>query len=152
MTLKFYLLKFESARQKMIDMGANPFILEYKGQSQYDFYKLGTFGLKNLPSVKSIYFSVRSFETGNLPHPWTYTSGVYPGFYSQVVGFGGEGIVIQGKWAGIKAAFKFVQLRNQKISNDATESLNGLYDKLSQMIEMDTTSGSKILNLLGHFR
>ena len=87
-----------------------------------------------------------------VPSVLNLASGVYPGFYSQVVGFGGEGIVIQGKWGGIKAAFKFVQLRNQKISNDGAESLNGLYDKLSQMTEMDTTSGSKILNLLGHFR
>ena len=136
----------------MIDMGVNPFILNHVGQSNYDFYKLASFGLKNLPSVKSIYFSVRSFETGSLLHPWTYTSGVYPGCYSKVVGLGGEGIVIQGKWASIKAAYKFVPLRNQKLTTHANEALTDLYDKLSQMIEMDATKGSKILNLLGHFR
>ena len=133
-------------------MGANPFILNHVGQSDYDFYKLGNFGLKNLPSVKSIYFPVRSFETGSLLHPWTYTSGVYPGCYTKVVGYGGEGIVIQGKWAGIKAAFKFVPLRSQKLANHALEALTDLYDKLSQMIEMDATEGSEILKLLGHYR
>ena len=134
-------------------MGVNPFILNLEGRSLYDLCKLGTFDLKNLPLIKSIYFPVRSFETGSLSHPWTYTSGVYPGCYSKVVGFGGEARkVIQGKWGGKKAAFKFVPLQSQKLVNNASEAINELYDKLSQMIEMDTTSGSKILNLLGHFR
>ena len=86
----------------------------------------------------------------SLLHPWTYTSGVYPGCYSKVVGYGGEAIVIQGKWAGTKAAFKFVPLGNQKLTKYANEALTDLYDKLSQMIEMDATEGSKILKLLGH--
>ena len=133
-------------------MGANPFVLNYENQSDYDRFELGNFALKNLPSVKSIYFPVRSFETGSLPYPWNYTYGVYPGFYSQVVGVGGEGKVIQGKWGGVKAAFKFVRLKRQKLTTYTVDALNDLYDKLSQMIEMETASGSKILNLLGHFR
>ena len=136
----------------MIDMGANPFVLDFMNQSPCTKGQLENVDLEHLCTVKSIYFPVRPFESGGLPYSWNYTSGVYPGWYSHVVGVGGEGVVVQGKWGGAKAAFKFVRLRNQKFARFTHEGLNNLYDKISQMIEMDTTSGSKILKLLGHFR
>ena len=79
---------------------------------QFNSYSLGS--LSNVPTIKSIYFPIKSFSSGNLASPFHYENGVYPGQFCQVIGKGAEGIVIQGVWGNEKAAYKFVKVRDQK--------------------------------------
>ena len=120
----------------------------YDGVSQHDKYSLGALS----PNVESIFFPIKSFPSGNLPRPFHYTNGVYPGQFGRVIGKGGEGIVIEGKWDNKRAAFKFVQVRDQKFKNFVSDALADMNARLREMIEMETINGSNILKLMGHFR
>ena len=68
---------------------------------------------------KSVFFSIEPQIcdceqkcAGDLPYKWTYKNGVFPGHFDHVVGKGGEGVVIQGKWHGKDAAFKFSPVKH----------------------------------------
>ena len=57
----------------MIDKGANPFVVNYDGETWAD----ETRGLSNLPTQKSVYFTIRPLEgdsagKSNFPDPWFY--------------------------------------------------------------------------------
>ena len=52
--------------------------------------------------------------SGDLPYKWTYKNGVFPGNFESVLGKGGEGVVIQGRWHGKDAAFKFTPVKHTK--------------------------------------
>ena len=61
---------------------------------------------------------------------------------------GAAGIVINGEWFEKKAAFKFVEIGNQKVAG----SLKTLNEKISEMISGQSTVGSQIVPLYGHYR
>ena len=44
----------------MIDKGANPFVVDYDGNTLFEIFEL--YHLSNLPSQKSVYFTTRAFE------------------------------------------------------------------------------------------
>ena len=134
----------------MIDLGANPHIRNASGESYYDNFGLSN--LNNLPSVKSVFFSIKKFSTGNVGEPWYYTTGVYDGKFGQLVGKGGEGIVIQGEWNGQPAAYKFVAMKGLKLNQIWGHNMEDMEGRLKEMTEMMATSGDAILPFKAHFR
>ena len=139
----------------MIDKGVNPYVVYYSGHSEFDKYNLGY--LSNLPPQKSIYFTTRSiFDdfTGqtNFLDPWFYKTSIFDGKFNSVIGKGASGKVLSGEWCGKKAAFKFVDIGAQKFRAYVSDSLKILNEKLSEMISIEETKGSKILTFYGHYR
>ena len=139
----------------MIDKGANPFVVDYNRET----WAVETLSLSGLPRQKSVYFTTQPFpdrfkRISQFSDPWFYKTGVFDGKFGSVIGQGAAGTVIKGEWFGRKAAFKFVEIGNQKIPDsksvvDALKSLNG---KLSEMITIQSTFGSKIVSFYGHYR
>ena len=139
----------------MIDKEANPFVVDFNGFTQFQLLSLGH--LSNLPSKKSVFFTTRSFEGGfeqkiSFQEPWFYRNGVLDGKFGLLIGQGATGSVISGEWFGKKAAFKFVEVGKQKFQAETKDSLETLDDKLSEMISIQSTTGSKIVNFYGHYR
>ena len=133
----------------MIDRGANPYVRNHYDESEYEFYSLGSL---SVDPCQSIYFPIKPFPNGNLPTPFHYKTGVYPGQYVKVIGKGAEGIVIEGTWDNEKAAFKFVQVRDQKYNFTVRDNLADMNTRVREMIVMDSVTGSNILKFNGHFR
>ena len=134
----------------MIDRGANPFVEFSERKPNFDQYCLSY--LKNLPSIKSVFFSVKNFPNSNLPEPWHYTTGVYKGNYGKVVGKGGEGTVIEGDWNGKSVAFKFVKTKGLKFNFKYDDHMKDMTKRVTEMTEMMATKGDMILPFLAHFR
>ena len=140
----------------MTDRGANPFVVAYAGQTQFDYFKLFAY-LSNLPSQKSVYFTTRplpdEFQRQNkFPDPWFYTTGVFDGKFDTLIGQGASGTILSGEWFGKKAAFKFVDIGAQKFQADSGDALKALNEKLLEMISIQSIKGSKIVSLYGHYR
>ena len=133
----------------MIDLGANPHIRNAKGKTQFDIF--GSFNLVRVPSVKSAFFPVKNFPTGNLGDSWCYTTGVYKGEFERVIGKGGEGTVIQGRWSGRPAAYKFVEMKGLKYTN-YHDAMADITERLNEMTEMMATPGNAILPFEAHYR
>ena len=139
----------------MIDRGANPFVVTYGGSTQFDIFNLGH--LSNLPSKKSIYFLTRPLpdefkQQKEFPNPWFYKTGIFNGNFNSLIGQGAAGTVVSGEWFGKKAAFKFVEIGTQKYQETIKDSLKTLNEKLSEMISIQSTVGSKIVTFYGHYR
>ena len=134
----------------MINRGANPHVKYHNGISEYERWSLDS--LSNLPTIESIFYPIKSFSSGNLPKPFNYETGVYPGKYGRIIGRGGEGTVIQGEWGNEPCAFKFVEIKNQQLHGSVSEALADMNTRLREMIEMETISGSSILKLESHYR
>ena len=137
----------------MIDKGANPFIVEYSGTSR----AYQTRHLSNLPTQKSAYFITRPLASDDeskaaFLDPWFYQTGVFDGKFHSMIGQGASGTVISGEWFGKKAAFKFVEIGVQKLDEYVVEALKKLDEKLSEMISIQSTVGSKIVSFYGHYR
>ena len=137
----------------MIDRGANLFVVDNGGNTWAD----ETRKLSNLPCQKSIYFTTRplpdEFKQQNEFHdPWFYTTGIFDGKYNSVIGQGAAGTVVSGEWFGKQAAFKFVEIGAQKFQKEVSDSLKTLDEKLSEMISIQSTVGSKIVSFYGHYR
>ena len=136
----------------MLDRGANPYIRDAKGGTNFDRY--GLFNLNNLPSVKSAFFTTKEHPIGDHLEPWCYTPGVYDGKFSKVIGKGGEATVIRGEFNG-PAAYKFVEMKGLNLHEDYD---NNTADMAERLREMDTqsklmeTPGDAILPLEAHFR
>ena len=84
--------------------------------------------------------------------PWFYKNGVFDGKFDSVIGKGAAGTVIGGEWFGKKAAFKFVEIGPQESPGTVEGGLVTLEEKLSEMISIQSTVGSKILSYYGHYR
>ena len=139
----------------MIARGANPFVVTYGGNTQFDMANLDY--LSNLPSQKSVYFTTRPLldehkEQNEFQRPWFYKTGVFNGKFDCAIGKGAAGTVIRGAWFGKKAAFKFVEIRNQKLPDFVEDGLKTLDEKLSEMTSIQSTVGSKIVSFYGHYR
>ena len=144
----------------MIDRGANPHIIDGKGEAQYDLFDFSK--LENVPSIKSVFFPIKNFTASNLGDPGCYTTGVYDGKFGQVIGKGGEGTVIQGEFNGRPAAFKFVQVKGLKMNLEEYRALGAnvklddvvadVNERLKEMTEMMATPGQAILPFEAHFR
>ena len=144
----------------MIIRGANPSIVSYDGRTSYRIFSLDH--LSNLPSQKSVYFSTRPFpddfkQQNEFPDPWFYKTGVFDGKCDSLIGQGAAGTVISGEWFGKKAAFKFVEIKFVDIgieesTKNMTDNLHRLDKKLSEMISIQSTVGSKIVSFYGHYR
>ena len=109
--------------------------------------------------MKSIFFTVKSFScrcatqcAGDLSNEWFYQNGVYPGHFGQVIGSGGEGVVLSGFWHGEEAAFKFVPVEAQQFLENIKDGLEDLATRLNEMITLQAMTGSSILQILGHYR
>ena len=134
----------------IIDLGANPYIRDVDGDTEYDNYDLSN--LNNLPSIKSVFFSIKNFASGNIGEPWCYTTGVYDGKFGRVIGKGGEGTVIEGEFNGQPAAFKFVQMKGLRLNKKYDENMKDMNERLKEMTEMMATPGNSILPFQAHFR
>ena len=108
-----------------------------------------------MPPIKSVYFSVQADENCKLDlnEPWFYRTGVFPGNFDRVVGYGSTGIVLHGIFKGIEAAFKFVEVeKHQKLPTYIHESVNQLNKKLNEMQAIQKTKGERKIAFFGHFR
>ena len=136
----------------MLDRGANPYIRDAKGETNFDRY--GLFNMDNLPCVKSAFFTTKEHPIGDHSEPWCYTSGVYDGEFSKVIGKGGEATVIRGEFNG-PAAYKFVEMKGLNLHENYD---NNTADMVERLMEMDTqsklmeTPGDAILPLEAHYR
>ena len=136
----------------MIDKGVNPYIMKWNGGTQYDIHSLSSSNLINLPKLKSVYFPIVDFNNKELLVLWQYKTGVFPGKFNRLIGSGGEGYVLEGEWDNIEAAFKFVGVEKQKPKTFVHETLDDLEKELGEMKTMQTTIGTAIMPLIGHFR
>ena len=136
----------------MLDKGANPFIKNYNGNTEFDDRSLSSSNLANLPNEKSIFFPIADFGNKSLLGPWQYLIGVFPGKFNRLIGSGGEGHVVQGVWNSIMAAFKWVPVGKQVEKTSINAVLADMENKLSELRTMQTTIGSSIIPLIGHFR
>ena len=134
----------------MINRGANPHVRSPSDTSDYEYRWLGS--LSGVSNVQSIYYPIKPFQGGNLPKPFNYRTGVYPGKFVKKIGKGAEGIVIQGFWGKEEAAFKFVQVRNQKFKEKVGDNLADMNARVREMIEMKSVTEANILKFYGHFR
>ena len=139
----------------MIDKGANPFVVDYYGNTCFEINNLGH--LSNLPTKKSIFFKTLPFpveleDKADFPEPWFYRTGVFDGKFRSVIGQGSSGMVIKGEWYGKKAAFKFVEVGNQTFQKYTGDAIKSLEEKLSEMITISALVGTKIVSFYGHFR
>ena len=139
----------------MIDKGANPFIVGYGGETEFEIHNLAN--LSNLPTQKSVFFTTRPLEGNDGSNvdfldPWFYRTGVFDGKFGSVIGQGASGIVISGQWYGKKAAFKFVEIGTQKFQAENRDALKSLDEQLSEMSSIQATKGSKIVSFFGHYR
>ena len=92
-----------------------------------------------MPSIESIFFPIKSFPSGNLASPFHYENRVYPGKFCQVIG-------------NKKAAYKFLEVRDQKFIEKVKDNLADMNARVREMIEMESITGSNILKFNGHFR
>ena len=136
----------------MLDQGANPFVKRYDGQTEFDIRSLSSSNLINLPAKMSIFFPIVDFGNSTLLGPWQYLTGVFPGNFNRLIGSGGEGHVVEGTWNNIKTAFKWVLVGKQEKKTYMIERIADMEKKLSGMRTMQTTTGSSIMPIMGHFR
>ena len=108
--------------------------------------------LNNVPTIKSVFYPIKNFPNGSLGDSWCYTTGVYDGQYRQVIGKGGEGIVICGEWNERPVAYKFVEMKGLKWSTKYDASMVDMNQRLKEMTEMMETPGDSILPFEAHFR
>ena len=123
----------------MIDSGANPFIVDFEGNTQFDKWSFSGFTIPLLP--KSVYFSIYPDESypSDIQRAWYYSNGVFPGNFDELIGKGGEGYVVSGKWMGVDAAFKFAEIRDLEM-------------RLTQISALKAIKSPCIVVQLGHFR
>ena len=139
----------------MIDKGANPFVVGYDGDTEFNLRDLGH--SSNLPSQKSVYFTTRPFEgefkdNTSFLEPWFYQNGVFDGKFDSLIGQGASGTVISGEWCGKKAAFKFIEVRTQGNPKYATDAVKTLNESLREMTSIQSTAGLNIVSFYGHYR
>ena len=136
----------------MIDKGANPFIVDYAGNTKFESLNLQY--LSNLPTEKSVYFTTRPFEVSPsyFPDPWFYRTGIFDGKFDSEIGQGASGKVLSGVWLDKKAAFKFVEVGSQTFQGKVKDNLKILNKQLSEMKAIQATEGSKIVSFYGHYR
>ena len=136
----------------MIYKGANPYVIDAKGESNYRKFNLANqnLTLDSKSDTKSVFYPIKTF--GNLGEPWCYTTGVFDGKFGRVVGKGGEGIVIKGEWKNEPAAYKFVQIKKIRFADNYEKSMADMSERLKEMTEMTTTPGDSILPFRAHFR
>ena len=60
--------------------------------------------------------------------------------------------VVSGYWHGEEAAFKFIPVRKQQYQAKTSDGLADLATRLNEMLTMQSTRGSCILKILGHYR
>ena len=53
---------------------------------------------------------------------------------------------------GFDAAYKFVEIRSQKIQNKVSDALKDLKKRLMEINSLKAVKGSRILEECGHFR
>ena len=136
----------------MLDNGVNPFIVDFYGNTQSDYFELSHLTISKMP--KSVYFSIYPDESypSELQQAWYYSSGVFPGKYGELIGKGSEGHVVDGKWMERNVAFKFVEMKNQKFQNIVSDGLKDLKRRLTELNALKAIKGSCILQEYGHFQ
>ena len=136
----------------MIDSGVNPYIVDHNGKTEYNRCSLSHLTIPEIP--KSVYFSIYPDETypSELRKPWYYTRGSFPGDFKQIIGKGSEGFVVSGTWMGLNAAYKFVEIKDQKFQQDVSDGLEDLKTRLTEINALKAVKGSCILREYGHFR
>ena len=141
----------------MINHGVNPFVVAHFGKDELENWNLSN--LSNLPTEKSIYFSIDPFNCFcdqecdfDLSTSWFYKNGVFDGKFDYTIGKGGSGIVLHGFCHGVEAVYKFVDIGKQEFQENASDALAELNRKLGEMRSIRATSGSKTLKFYGHYR
>ena len=84
---------------------------------------------------------------------WTwFYEGQFGSKIRSVVGQGASGVVLSGEWRGKKAAFKLIKIGTTVTQENIEDNLMHQNNKLSELIMIQETKGSKILAFYGHFR
>ena len=128
----------------------NPHIRDCNGFTEYDYYFLSQ--LKNVPTLKSVHFIIKSITSTVAGDSWRYTNGIYPVTIIDIIGQGGEGVVLGGELNGVKVALKFVKIGALKFTEFTKDGLADLDTRLSEMTAMNASAGSCVLEVLGHYR
>ena len=136
----------------MLDQGANPFVKDGNGTTNYDGFNLSNSNLTSIPNKKSVFFPIVDFGNSALLGPCQYLTGVFPGQFNRLIGSGGEGHVVAGVWNNEMAAFKWVLVGKQEEKPSVEETLADMEKKLSEMRTMQMTIGTSIMPIIGHFR
>ena len=136
----------------MVDSGANPYIVDFEEKTHFDKYSLSHLSLPEMP--RSVYFSLYPDESfpSELQRAWYYSNGVFSGKYEEIIGKGGEGFVVSGQWMEVDAAYKFVEIKNQKLEKTVGDGLKDLKLRLTELNALKEIKGSRILREYGHFR
>ena len=136
----------------MIDKGANPYIVNLDGYTHFDTYSITHLTIPEMP--ESVYFSIYPDQSypPEIQQAWFYANGVFPGNFQELIGNGSEGCVVSGVWMGVDAAFKFIEIKNQKFQKLVDDGLKDLKYRLTELNALKAIKGSCILQEYGHFR
>ena len=137
----------------MINCGVNPFVVDIGEKTQFDRWNLSHLTIPKIS--KSVYFSILPDESYpvHLQDAWYYTNGSFEGkFDDEKIGEGSEGIVLRGEWMEKEAAFKFVQIHEQKVRGTALESLKDLNKRLTELNVLKSVEDTRLIKHYGHYR
>ena len=104
---------------------------------------------------KSVYFSIYPDESypAHLQDAFYYTNGSFEGnFDNEKIGEGSEGIVLHGEWIDNEAAFKFVEIQEQKWQDNDVDSLNDLNKRLTELNVLKSVESTRFIKNYGHYR
>jgi len=81
-------------------------------------------------------------------------NGINPATYSEVLGKGGEATVLGAELeeCGTKVALKFVKVGAHKPIQYINEAMDDIDTRLNEMIKMNAAAGTRVLEMLGHYR
>ena len=100
----------------MLDSGANPFVLNSTGDSEYKLWSIKNQSTSLTSKPKSIFHTIGYYSCKcimapcsiSLFFPWFYSSGVFNGKFTRLIN--GSSRVVEGVLCGKRVVFKFVPL------------------------------------------
>ena len=146
----------------MLTHGANPFVVDYKDETQQEIENL-QLKPRYLNMPRSIYHVVDPFQCQCTRQPcshfltpfqpaWYYATGVFDGKFKRVVGRGGEGVVVEGMMCGAAVVFKFVIVKKRKVTFLISDTLTELRKRLNEARQYDGTQSELVVPFYGHYR
>ena len=154
-----YHSQFPSIRRYLCDNGATPHIRSHNNFTQYNSCNLHSDASFNL-LPKSVFFTIDGYKCRCFQSPcqnfllesWRYLNGVLNGQFKRVIGKGGEGSVLEGVWCGMRVAYKFVEITNQKLTIDYEESMSELRRRINESIQHNGTQSHSVVPFYAHYR
>lgn len=113
------------------------------------------YGFWYLYRIYNIYINQTRSQTScpcGLGESWRYSNGVLNGQFTHVIGRGGEGSVIEGMWCGIKSAYKFVPISNERFIENIDESRKELERRLNESVQCSEAQSDLVVPFFAHYR